>query len=84
MSGSDEVRSMSDQKQAPEWRTRSGGALLCFLAIAEFLQITEHAAHVLVTLPYLLLAAWLPMHLLTHHSHGGPKRNAAPANPESA
>jgi Protein of unknown function (DUF2933) len=83
MSGSDEARSMSDQKQAPGWRTRSGGALLCFLAIAGLLLITAHAARVLVALPYLLPAAWLPMHLLMHRSHGGPGRAAAPANPES-
>jgi uncharacterized membrane protein len=65
------VRIMSDQAQAPWWRTRGGVVLLCFLAIAGFFLVTEHTAHVLGALPYLLLAACPLMHLFMHHGQGG-------------
>lgn len=48
---------------------RTKWALLGFLAIAGFLLFTEHRAHVLGVLPYLLLLACPLMHLL--HGHGG-------------
>jgi hypothetical protein len=37
-------------------RSRSGVVLLAFLAIAAFFVVTEHTAHALGALPYLLLA----------------------------
>ena len=42
-----------------------------FLAIAGFLLFTEHRAHVLGILPYLLLLACPLMHMFMHHGHGG-------------
>jgi len=42
-----------------------------FVAIAGFFLVTEHRAHVLGILPYLLLAACPLMHLFMHHGHGG-------------
>jgi hypothetical protein len=50
-------------------RSRSGLVLLTFLAIAAFFVLTEHRAHVLGALPYLLLLACPLLHLL--HGHGG-------------
>jgi hypothetical protein len=48
-------------------------ALLGFLAAAGFYLWTEHQAHVLGALPYLILAACPLMHLLhrghDHHNH---------------
>jgi len=44
-------------------------ALLAFLAIAGFLLLTEHRAHVLGALPFLLLLACPLIHLF--HGHGG-------------
>lgn len=43
------------------------------LAIVAFFLVTEHTAHVLGALPYLLLLACPVMHLLMHrgHRHGG-------------
>jgi hypothetical protein len=41
-----------------------------FLAIAGFLLITEHQAHLLGILPYLILLACPLMHLFMHHGHG--------------
>ncbi len=62
---------MSNQLQVHWWRTRGGIVLMCFLTIAGFFLITEHTAHVLGALPWLLLAACPLMHLFMHHGHGG-------------
>ncbi len=51
-------------------RSRSGLVLLAFLAIAAFFVLTEHTAHALGALPYLLLLACPLLHLL----HGGHSR----------
>jgi hypothetical protein len=53
--------------------SRSGIAALVFLAIAGFFLWTEHRAHLLGLLPYLLLLACPLMHLFHHggHKHGG-------------
>jgi len=42
-----------------------------FLAAAVLLLATEHRAHVLGILPYLILLACPLMHLFMHHDHGG-------------
>ena len=42
-----------------------------FLAVAGFLLFTEHRAHLLGILPYLILLAYPLMHLFRHHGHGG-------------
>jgi hypothetical protein len=51
------------------WRAPSGWVLLGFLAIAAFYLLTEHTAHVMGALPYLLLLACPAMHLLHHRHH---------------
>lgn len=57
--------------QAYSWlRIPSGVVLLGFLAIAVFFLITEHRAHVLGALPYVLLLLCPILHLLLHRSHG--------------
>jgi hypothetical protein len=55
----------------PLWRTRGGIVLLGFLAVAGFYLVTEHTAHVLGALPFLLLLSCPLMHLFMHHGHGG-------------
>ena len=52
-------------------RRRSRWVLYGFLAIGGFLLFTEHRAHALGLLPYLLLLACPLMHLFMHHGHGG-------------
>jgi hypothetical protein len=54
--------------------SRSGLVLVGFLLIAGFFVLTEHTAHVLGVLPYLLLLACPLLHLFHrgHGSHGGP------------
>ena len=60
-------------------RTRS--VLAGFLAIALFFLLTEHRAHLLGILPYLLLAACPLMHLFHGHGHHG---HAAPGQGQGA
>jgi hypothetical protein len=50
--------------------SRSKWALIGFLTVAGFFLFTEHRAHLLGILPYLLLLACLLMHLFMHHGHG--------------
>jgi len=45
--------------------------LLGFIAIAAFLLITEHRAHLYGFLPYAFLLACPLMHLFMHGGHGG-------------
>ncbi len=54
-------------------RSRSGLVLLRFLAIAAFFLWTEHRAHLLGVLPYVLLLLCPLLHLLHggHGDHGG-------------
>jgi Protein of unknown function (DUF2933) len=66
---------MSDEMHTPLWRTRSGVVLLGFLIVAGFYLVTEHTAHVLGVLPFLLLLACPLMHLFMHHGHGGHGRH---------
>lgn len=48
----------------------SNWVLLGFLAIAGFFLLTEHRAHVLGVLPFLLLLACPLLHLFHHGRHG--------------
>lgn len=50
--------------------SRSGLVLVGFLLIAGFFVLTEHTAHLLGVLPYLLLLACPLLHLF-HRGHGG-------------
>ncbi len=52
------------------WRTRYGVGLLAFGAIASVFLLSEHRAHVLGMLPFLLLAACPLLHLFMHRGHG--------------
>lgn len=46
-------------------------AVLAFFAIAAFLLLTEHRAHVFGPMLFLLLLACLPLHFFMHRGHGG-------------
>ena len=60
-----------DTSHTPLWRSRSGIVLLGFLAVAGFYLVTEHTAHFLGALPFLIFLACPLMHLFMHHGHGG-------------
>lgn len=53
------------------WRSRTGLFTIAFLAIAAFFLLSEHRAHALGVLPYLLLLACPLLHMLMHRGHGG-------------
>ncbi len=53
------------------WRSRSGWAFLGFAAIAGFFLLSEHRAHLLGALPFVLLALCPLLHIFGHGSHGG-------------
>ena len=50
-------------------RSRTGLALLAFLAIAVFFLATEHTAHLFGVLPFLLLLLCPLLHLFMHGGH---------------
>jgi hypothetical protein len=51
--------------------SRAGLVLLAFLAIGAFFLLTEHRAHLLGLLPWLLLLVCPLLHLFMHRGHGG-------------
>ncbi len=55
----------------PWWRSRSKIALLGFAAAAGFFLLSEHRAHTLEWLPWLILLACPLMHVFMHGGHGG-------------
>lgn len=55
--------------------SRSNWALLGFLAIAGFFLLTEHKAHALGILPFLLLLACPLLHRFHHGGHGAREGN---------
>lgn len=75
---------MNDHSTPTFWRSRFGIVLLGFLSVIGFFLVTEHTAHVLGALPFLLLAACPLMHLFMHHGHGNGDEHAkhSSATPE--
>jgi len=59
----------------PEPLGRARWALWGFLAVAAFFLWSEHRAHVMGLLPYLVLLACPLMHLFHHHGHGHSHRH---------
>ncbi len=62
------------------WRTRSNIAFVIFLVIGGYFLWTEHRAHVIEFLPWVLLLACLGMHMFMHGGHGShePHDNGEP------
>jgi hypothetical protein len=60
---------LTHPNDAPRQRRFTIGACV-LLAIAAFYLWTEHRAHLLGALPYVLLLACPAMHLFMHHGHG--------------
>ncbi|HHM05486.1 MAG TPA: DUF2933 domain-containing protein [Gammaproteobacteria bacterium] len=57
-------------RETPWWRSRSGLVLIGFALIAGFFLLSEHRAHVLGWLPWLILLACPLLHLFMHGGHG--------------
>ena len=72
-----EIRIVTHEQQTHDpsgRRPRINWALIGFLAIAAFFLLTEHRAHLLGVLPFLLLALCPLLHLFGHGGHGGESR----------
>ena len=53
------------------WNSRYAIGLVLLGAVAAYFLLTEHRAHFLGALPFLLLLACPLMHVFMHHGHGG-------------
>ncbi|MDH0241223.1 DUF2933 domain-containing protein, partial [Aeromonas caviae] len=52
------------------WRSRTGVAFIIIGSVAGYFLVTEHWAHFMGALPYLLLLACPLMHVFMHGGHG--------------
>lgn len=60
-----------EQMSAPPfWRSRYAIGLLVFGAVAAYFLLSEHRAHFIGALPYLLLLACPLLHIFMHGGHG--------------
>ncbi len=62
--------------------SRGQWVLYGFLAAILFLLFTEHRAHVLGILPYLVLLACPLMHMFMHHGHGKHNHDSSEGEPK--
>lgn len=53
------------------WRKTANWPLIGFLAVAAYFLWTEHQAHLIAALPWLLVLGCVVMHLFMHRGHGG-------------
>ena len=63
--------SLDDSEPPAFWRSRYAIGLLVMGAIAAYFLLSEHRAHFLGALPFLLLLACPLMHVFMHHGQGG-------------
>lgn len=61
-------------------RSRTGLALIVFLGVAGYFLWTEHQAHVIAGLPFVLVGGCLLMHRFMHHGGHGDGKSAGPGN----
>lgn len=59
-----------DEPRVSWLRSKNNIALLVFLSIGSYFLLTEHWAHVIQALPYLLVLGCIVMHLFMHGGHG--------------
>ena len=62
----------------PFWRSRYAVGLLVFGAVATYFLLSEHRAHFIGALPFLLLLSCPLMHIFMHHGHGGHGKDDEP------
>ena len=82
---------MTQPHEAPPsfWSSRYAIGLVVIGAVAAYFLVTEHLAHVVGALPYLLLLACPLMHVFMHGGHGGHgghghQQHPEPGQPEGA
>ena len=68
---------MNDQQTRDSQHKKNNLVMWIFLGIILYFLMTEHWAHIVPYLPWLLLAACPLMHLIMHggHGHGGHDRH---------
>lgn len=59
----------SADRHPPFWKTRFAAGWLVLGGVAAYFLLTQHLAHVMGALPYLLFLACPLMHLFMHHGH---------------
>lgn len=62
---------MDKKSEGSFWLTRKGLGAAGLIAAAAYFVLTEHRAHFIEALPYLILLLCPLMHLFMHHGHGG-------------
>ena len=75
--------SMPSHHLRPFWKSRGAVALLGFGGVAAFFMFSEHRAHFLGVLPFLLFLACPLMHLFMHHGHHHDSHDGSPGSGES-
>jgi hypothetical protein len=84
------MENVPESRSVERHHSRSRWVLIGFLAVAAFFLFSEHRAHFLGILPYLLVLACPLMHFFHHGHHGHDSgrttpetgvQNEAPANP---
>jgi hypothetical protein len=73
---------MDMQNNEPSfWRSPGGIALLVVALVGGFFLLTEHRAHLIGVLPFLLVLACPLMHVFMHHGHhhGGSQSGHGPS-----
>jgi len=75
---------MTQPHEAPPsfWSSRYAIGLVVIGAVAAYFLVTEHLAHVVGALPYLLLLACPLMHVFMHGGHGGHGGHGHQQHPE--
>lgn len=66
------------------WRSRYAIGLIVIGAVAAYFLLTEHLAHVVGALPFLLLLACPLMHVFMHHGQGGDSHHGQHRRPRDA
>lgn len=71
---------LEEHHETDRTERRARIAWVVFAAVAAFYLWTEHRAHLLGALPYLLLLACPLMHVFMYHGHHGRHPTAKPAD----
>jgi len=66
----DELRPQSDEPP-PWWRSRSGITFGVLGLAAAYFLLTEHLAHTIQALPWVIILLCPLMHVFMHRGHGG-------------
>lgn len=62
---------MNADKSKSFWLTPNGLAAIALIGAAAYFLLTEHRAHLVQWLPWLILALCPLMHIFMHRGHGG-------------